>query len=293
MNRRRGQVTERVFGTPDQCIEDGGFSGKFELRPEHRVRAKVKPDSGRILLTLGSLHIDGAAEDIARLTAAVEWAVADLQASVECVECGELHPVPGCRNEELARIERLRAMAYHDVNTGLPNKRFLREAVTQMQAKVGPWGRLAALVLDLDGFKPLNDTYGHAAGDAVLREVARRLTCHAERLATAGIEACPALLGGDEFALVWEVSADPATSFRQVNALGLEVGWALAQPYRGIDLPVSASVGGACRPAHASSMELLRAADEAMYAAKQRGGGMWMEPPAEIGMTLPATPVQG
>ena len=152
---------------------------------------------------------------------------------------------------QLRRLADARRQARTDELTGLANRRALHEHV----------GRAvdALLLVDLDGFKEINDALGHAAGDAVLQEVARRLTLRA------GPTDLIARLGGDEFALVLAPGADAdLVAARLLERIGepLEVA--------GITLRISASIGiavGSELPA------LLRHADIAMYEAKRRRSG--------------------
>ncbi|MGA8891648.1 MAG: GGDEF domain-containing protein, partial [Anaeromyxobacteraceae bacterium] len=121
--------------------------------------------------------------------------------------------------------------------------------------------------LDLDGFKAVNDAHGHAAGDEVLREVARRLRGTMRGGDTA------ARIGGDEFVLLLSGARNHGEVERALERLAAVV----AQPYRVGDrdtVQISASVGVAAFPEHAADPQaLLRKADEAMYAAKARSKG--------------------
>jgi diguanylate cyclase (GGDEF)-like protein/PAS domain S-box-containing protein len=156
--------------------------------------------------------------------------------------------------EERELRERLRFQAGHDALTGLANRRLFTD-------RVGAAGtaEVSVLLVDLNGFKQINDTYGHATGDAVLRHVAARL------LACTGAEDLVARLGGDEFAVL--VGAGPAEAERIAGRLRT----ALAVPAEigGQNLAVGASVGVATGPADQPD-HLLHAADLRMYADKQR-----------------------
>ena len=137
----------------------------------------------------------------------------------------------------------------------------------------------ALLVLDLDGFKAVNDTVGHAAGDAVLREVGRRVG------EVAGERGVGVRLGGDEFALLSGPLAGPASAAAEQLAHRLEA--SIARPVRtqGVELSVRASVGVALHRRDGHGLEqLLRAADQAMYAAKAARG----RPPGAV--RLPELP---
>lgn len=161
--------------------------------------------------------------------------------------------------------ERLTHMAYHDTLTNLPNRTLFFELVSQglLLAKRNR-SRLALLYIDLDRFKPVNDTYGHAAGDLVLQEVAVRMT--------GAIRAsdCVGRIGGDEFVvLLQDVSGDDA-----VVGVAEKIRHALNQPIvvAGTALSISSSIGVAMYPEHGSDAdELARHADSAMYLAKESG----------------------
>src|SRR4051794_37011403 len=162
------------------------------------------------------------------------------------------------------QAEENRRQALHDPLTGLPNRRSLYEQLEKLVAR--PGGRpLALLVADLDGFKELNDTLGHLAGDLVLSELGPRIAAappEAELLAR---------MGGDEFAVI-TVDADPAATAARFRA-------ALDEPFviDGISLRVQASLGIARWPEHGDDAHaLIQRADVAMYQAKEQQCG-WLE----------------
>jgi diguanylate cyclase (GGDEF)-like protein/PAS domain S-box-containing protein len=158
----------------------------------------------------------------------------------------------------------LRHRALHDPLTDLPNRYLLADrlemAAARQQRSDGPG--TAVLFLDLDRFKHINDSHGHAVGDTVLREVAGRLAA-----AVRGVDTV-ARLGGDEFAVVCEES-----DRRAAEVVAARIHHALAEPVAAgaHRFDVSASIGVAVSPPLDSS-ELLRRADVAMYQAKQAGG---------------------
>lgn len=166
--------------------------------------------------------------------------------------------------QQKAYERRLIHQASHDALTGLANRRHLNERLSNALARSRREadGTVALLYLDLDGFKGVNDTLGHEAGDYLLGEVADRL-----RGCIRG-EDLVARLGGDEFAILLigagaaEATAVAARVVERV-AVPIAIGPAVAN--------VSASVGGAVSGAGDSADELLRRADEQLYAAK-RGG---------------------
>jgi diguanylate cyclase (GGDEF)-like protein len=163
-----------------------------------------------------------------------------------------------------AELERL---ALHDVLTGLPNRALLSDRTEQALARALRSGRpLAVLLLDLDGFKQVNDTLGHAAGDQLLRVTAGRLSGAVRDGDTV------ARLGGDEFAVLCE---DASATVAEELAERIRTAVALPVELEGVAAGVTASVGVATwSPADTAAPpgeRLLADADTAMYAAKRTG----------------------
>lgn len=180
--------------------------------------------------------------------------------------------------EQREAAEALREMAFHDPLTQLPNRRLFMDRVRQaLAANTRTGRRLAVVMMDLDNFKPLNDTHGHAVGDQLLVEVARRLVENLRASDTA------ARFGGDEFVLlITDLDRDAATAARQATQVAQKVLVLLAEPYR-LSLPnapgsppvqyrctgtagVALADGGGQDPD-----ALIERADAAMYKAKQSG----------------------
>ncbi|MFI1990826.1 diguanylate cyclase domain-containing protein [Actinoplanes sp. NPDC020271] len=180
--------------------------------------------------------------DNARLLSMLDTKVAELNASL-------------AERERLA--SELEHLAFHDALTGLANRALFQRHLDEHGHE------RAVLLLDLDGFKPVNDTYGHAAGDAVLTAVAVRLRSCAEP------GDLVARLGGDEFAVL---SAGPLTD-EQARARATELAAQIRVPMTvlGHDVTVGASIGVATARDGLSGAALLHAADVAMYDAKARG----------------------
>ncbi len=160
--------------------------------------------------------------------------------------------------------QRLRHLALHDQLTELPSRHLLSErlhAALEQRTPAAP--HVAALFVDLDGFKLVNDALGHAMGDEVLRETARRL-----RRATRPQDTV-ARLSGDEFVVV----CPALTAEAEAVAVADRLAAALGQPIRTRDdeVPVSASIGVAFAGPGATPEQLLHEADTAMYRAKQLG----------------------
>jgi diguanylate cyclase len=160
---------------------------------------------------------------------------------------------------------RLAERAYYDSLTGLANRALFQDRLTHTLARARRLElRLPLLLIDLDGFKAVNDTLGHEAGDRVLQAVAARL-----RGALRESESL-ARLGGDEFTLLLEPMADPQAA----RAPAERILAALQPPLEilGGGHRVTPSIGIAVFPEHASdAAELLRHADAAMYLAKKAG----------------------
>lgn len=160
---------------------------------------------------------------------------------------------------------KMASLALHDELTGLPNRRLLMERLSLSIAYARRNKRIMAVMyLDLDGFKLLNDTFGHDAGDTLLSMAAARLVAAVRQ------EDTVARLGGDEFVIaLWELShADDAVE------LAAKVMKAVSQSYsiQGRDVSMTASVGVAIYPTHGQDVEtLMKSADLALYEAKRTG----------------------
>jgi len=172
-------------------------------------------------------------------------------------------------SERKASEQRIESLAYYDVLTGLPNRSLFQDrlaAALRQAARDQSW--LAVLFVDLDRFKPINDTLGHAAGDAMLREVAQRLQSCVRDTDTV------ARMGGDEFTLLLGNLAgrDSAMSVAAHVAEKVLVGLAPSFVLQGRECYISASIGIALYPEDGGNeSELLQHADTAMYHAKGQG----------------------
>lgn len=167
----------------------------------------------------------------------------------------------------------LQKQAFADPLTLLPNRLLFEDRLSHAlrlldrsrQRGAGP--RLAVMFVDLDGFKPINDSFGHAAGDAILRSAAERLRLQARDSDTV------ARVGGDEFLILLENLDDPAdclaVAHRLLHALG--------QPFEvaGKTVQIACSIGIVVYPDHGERDKLVANADAAMYAAKRAGGNSY------------------
>ncbi|HEY4371397.1 MAG TPA: EAL domain-containing protein [Burkholderiales bacterium] len=195
-----------------------------------------------------------------------------LEAEAECDAAGKVMLAVGTAQDITQRKlaeEQIKALANYDNLTGLPNRRLFSErfnaAVETARAQSG---RLAALFVDLDRFKQINDTQGHSAGDAVLCEVAERLN----RCVRGGADEADvvARLGGDEFVVLLTQVNDPQQAYKVAERILA----ALRKPFNigGHENFISASVGLAHYPEDGADADsLLRNADAAMYSVKAQG----------------------
>lgn len=166
--------------------------------------------------------------------------------------------------ERMQTEERLYRLATRDPLTDLPNRGAWRERLARALSEEQP---VTVLLMDLDGFKEINDTFGHSAGDGVLREVAARLTAHLDHAIMI------ARLGGDEF-----VALVPGNGEREGRVCAEKLISILSAPYEpaGHPVEIGVSIGIALGPAHGIAPEdLLGASDLALYKAKSSGKGRY------------------
>lgn len=187
-----------------------------------------------------SLHIDSETWNIPKYLVAVGMIVTLLE-------------------DQIAATEHL---AYHDELTGLPNRRLLQDRLVQALARAERTGcHVAVLLLDLDDFKEINDTFGHRIGDAVLQAVVARLASRMRASDTL------ARSGGDEFTIVSEIATAEGA---QALALAMESALVLPLSVEGELVRTGVSAGYALYPEDgADPTELCAAADKAMYASKR------------------------
>lgn len=162
--------------------------------------------------------------------------------------------------------EALREQAIRDCLTGLFNRRYLEEALGRELRRAGHGDeRLSILMLDLDHFKNLNDLHGHAAGDAVLKQVGMILDTHTRR------EDIVCRYGGEEFVLILPGAASSVAS-RRADELRQAIGRARLESQGEALGSITVSIGVAGFPEHGTTAEaLLGAADQALYRAKHEG----------------------
>jgi diguanylate cyclase (GGDEF)-like protein len=176
--------------------------------------------------------------------------------------------------QNLELLEAAQHEALHDPLTGTPNQRLLEDRLNLALRQARRHERhIGVLFLDLDRFKLVNDTFGHAAGDSVLRQVADRLLATVREVDTV------CRLGGDEFVVL----VPDLRNGSDADLVVARLERALAQPFEvdGDQLVMSATVGRAVHPADGDTYEsLLRAADASMYAAKASSRELALVPPS-------------
>ena len=173
---------------------------------------------------------------------------------------------------ERQRIEALvRHEAYHDALTTLPNRvLFLDRLDTAIERARRQGDCFALLYVDIDGFKPVNDQHGHAAGDKLLQQIGQRLLAGVRRSDTV------ARLGGDEFAIILEAVVGSPYAMQVAGALCIHLGlpFQLDKSDSPISVQIGGSIGISVYPDHGEDRDgLLSAADSAMYEAKRAGKG--------------------
>ena len=259
--RSYNPAAERLFGYAAEEVVGKEFARliaddhRAEIRPQ--LRAYLRPHRREVVM--GSHETSGVRKD--GTTFPLEFNVGRLGA--QRLVIGSLRDV----SERKAETEALQYRALHDPLTGLPNRTFLRERLEEtIRAGEREMKPCTVLLLDLDGFKSVNDSLGHQAGDRLLQQMGQRLRGVLRKADTV------ARYGGDEFAVVpWG-----ATDVARAVLIAEKILQAIDKPFAIDDQPVTinASIGIAVFPEHAEDADaLMRRADVAMYAAKRARSG--------------------
>lgn len=226
------------------------------LAPQlHEMLERLSPEQELLRECLEFKHDDGRETPVEVSARYLAWEDSSVIALT-------IHDVSAQRRRE----EELRHSAMHDSLTGLPNRLKLVELLTANLASATADEPLRLLMLDLDGFKEVNDTLGHDMGDALLVELGKRF------LELTGQCACVARLGGDEFAILLteKPALDIESFYGRVRATVSQ-----AIVIRGIPIALGISIGVAIAPVHGSDADLLlQRADLALYAAKRNHTGV-------------------
>ncbi len=251
-----GYPTNEVLGREAKLIMAEPYRGEFASFLTSHMRSGRDPAS-----TSGSREMWGRRKDGS--TFPIEFRATEMLLSGERRFVGILRDI----SEQRAEREALEYQALHDVLTGLPNRTLLNDRLRQA-ILTGQRERtsVALLVMDMDGFKEVNDTLGHEVGDLLLQQVALRLESILRGSDTM------ARLGGDEFAVLpaGEAGSDGAARTAKKILAALERPFAIADQ----SIHASASIGIAVYPDHGQDAQtLLRHADVAMYIAKRSRRG--------------------
>ncbi|SEI11582.1 diguanylate cyclase domain-containing protein [Pseudomonas asplenii] len=225
---------------------------------------------GWLLATWYTRPLKAIADAADRLSIGESIEIPDLKGTREIAQLSQSirHLVDSLSNHQTA-LGVMESLAHHDSLTGLPNRAALEKHLLRAQQRnQSQTNCLALLYLDLDGFKPINDQFGHAAGDELLREVAGRLrNCLRDGDMVAR-------LGGDEFLMVLQVQRGDA--LKQARTIASRVLASLTQSITLHQVPaqIGCSIGGAIWPLDAPDLsDALGLADKALYRAKHAGKG--------------------
>jgi diguanylate cyclase (GGDEF)-like protein/PAS domain S-box-containing protein len=259
--RSYNPAAERLFGYPSEEVVGKDFTRliaeayRQEIKPQLRGYLRARDHEN----TISSHETSGLRKDGS--TFPLEFNVGRL--GVQRLVIGSLRDV----SERKAETEALEYRALHDPLTGLPNRTFLRERLEEtIRAGEREMKPCAVLLLDLDGFKSVNDALGHSAGDRLLQQVGQRIRKVLRKADTV------ARFGGDEFAVLpWG-----ATDVPRAVLIAEKILQAVDTPFSIEDQPVdvAVSIGISVFPEHADDAEaLMRRADVAMYAAKRARSG--------------------
>lgn len=262
----------RMFGEPlDKTIS-------FEVFTSH-----IHPDDLAAVLSTWDRALQGAPYDIehrVRVRDGVRWVneVAEVTFSPSGTPLFAMGTVQDI-TERKQMEEQIRNLAFYDTLTQLPNRRLLNDRLDHAMSASKRSGHYGALMfLDLDNFKPLNDLYGHAVGDSLLIEVARRISGCVRAVDTV------ARFGGDEFVVILnELDVDKAASTAQASIVAEKIRAALAESYlltihkegnaeNTVEHRCTSSIGVVVFINHEEKPDdLLKLADAAMYKAKESG----------------------
>jgi diguanylate cyclase (GGDEF)-like protein len=248
----------------DQKIVAALVAGTFCLLISYVAAERPNSESARALAALSDRLL--AVEDgdlISPAPSSVQRAMPKLAAAVDSLFA-----------EVRASIENAHALGMYDPVTSLPNRLHFRSEADKLMSEVLDDANSAMLFVDLDRFKMVNDSLGHARGDQLLIMVANRLrvVVNAEFTGSARVRPLLARLAGDEFTIFFP----EIDSVGEIERVARRIVLAISEPFElcSHSVDIGASIGIAVSPDHGTSIEaLMRAADIAMYRAKSLGGG--------------------
>jgi diguanylate cyclase (GGDEF)-like protein/PAS domain S-box-containing protein len=248
-----GWAGEEVLGQPDPS---GNATGG---PPAHGTGGNPEQPAAR--LELRQRRKDGTPIDIELSTAPLQTPTGELTGTIK---------VAADISDRKRLEQQLRHQAFHDALTGLPNRALFQDRLEHALARTArSHDLLAVLLLDLDGFKTINDSLGHAAGDQLLGVVAERVSAAVRPGDTV------ARLGGDEFVVLLEDAADPGEAAAVAERLLATLGEPLVLLGRDAPVQPRASIGIVTTTDNVPAGDLLRDADVAMYLAKGQGGSSY------------------
>ena len=243
-------------------------AGAFCLLVSYIASERPNSDSARALAALGDRLLAVENGDlVSPAPAIVRQSMPKLASAVDTLFA-----------EVRASIENAQALGMYDPVTSLPNRLHFRSEADKLLGDAVPAKTSAMLFVDLDRFKSVNDSLGHARGDQLLIMVANRLrvVVNAEFTGSARSRPLLARLAGDEFTMFFPEVASVA----DIERIARRVVLAISEPFElsSHSVDIGASIGIACAPEHGTTIEsLMRAADIAMYRAKSAGGGQhWL-----------------
>src|SRR3954471_21018140 len=248
----------------DQKVVAAIVAGAFCLLVSYVAAERPNSESARALAALSDRLM--AVEDgdlVSPAPGSVKRSMPKLAAAVESLF-----------SEVRASIENAHALGMYDPVTSLPNRLHFRSEADKLLGEATEGSRCAMLFVDLDRFKMVNDSLGHARGDQLLIMVANRLrvVVNAEFSGNPRVRPLLARLAGDEFTMFFP----EVQSVAEIEKIARRVVLAISEPFElcSHSVDIGASIGVALSPEHGTSIEaLMRAADIAMYRAKSTGGG--------------------
>ena len=264
---RANRSGKPLIGFTPEVVEVLGGHDLYDLMPDQDVlnleRAYVEandlPDGEVVSLRHRVRHYDGEIRWVSRRLTPFARDESDVVTSILVVSRDV--------TDVVAVEERLQQAALHDELTGLPNRRLLHDRLQHALRRTARGGHIAVLICDLDGFKRINDNYGHAVGDDVLNLAAQRLI-----FATRADDTV-ARIGGDEFAVIVNIP-EHLEPLELAESVGARIASLIAEPIPagGLEHMLSVSIGIRDRRRQCNADTLLSDADAAMYHIKAHGG---------------------
>ena len=264
---RANRSGKPLIGFTPEVVQVLGGHDLYELMPDQDVldlerafgQANDLPDGEVVSLRHRVRHYDGEIRWVSRRLTPFARDEADVVTSILVVSRDV--------TDVVAVEERLQRAALHDELTGLPNRRLLHDRLEHALRRIARGGHIAVLICDLDGFKRINDNYGHSVGDAVLNLAAERL------ITATRAEDTVARIGGDEFAIILDIP-EHQEPLVLAETIGARIASLIAEPIQagGLDHTLSVSIGIRIADDTATADTLLSDADAAMYHIKAHGG---------------------